>query len=148
MNDASMSLLLTLCRQSFRQFLHISKCFFFRYEDIMPLAQNCTQIYVWHTMSFTPPFRSLDLSKYSDTNLPQLTNQKSGDFEFNHYWFSRFRMKIHNTLQFGHLIKKCILGAIYLWSLNAILGAKKLTFTTSKKEIFFFVKCVNFSYFL
>ena len=115
MNDASMSLLLTLCRQSFRQFLHISKCFF-RYEDIMPLAQNCTQIYVWHTMSFTPPFRSLDLSKYSDTNLPQLTNQKSGDFEFNHYWISRFhiwapKLILHGKYIFTHFLK-------ILWDLH------------------------------
>merc|ERR1712062_170923 len=57
------------------------------YDDIMPLAKNCTEILVWRTMSFTPRFRPLpNLTKisYSDTNLPQLTYQKPKSDVDNH----------------------------------------------------------------
>ena len=60
----------------------------YRYEDIVPLAKNCTEIYVWRTMTFTPPFRQMsskdtvllsnrDLHTSTppyETNLPTLIN--------------------------------------------------------------------------
>ena len=58
----------------------------FRYDDIMPLAQNCTEIYVWNTKSFTPGFHPLipNLDKYPDSNLAKLTYQKPKSDVDNH----------------------------------------------------------------
>ena len=60
-------------------FHHSILCIFLRcrYDDIIPLAKNCTEIYVWHTMTFTLPYRQLHLENLNaindaDTNLPKL----------------------------------------------------------------------------
>ena len=68
-------------------FHHSILCIFLRcrYDDIIPLAKNCTEIYVWHTMTFTLPYRQLHLENLNaindaDTNLPKLlenTTQRS-----------------------------------------------------------------------
>ena len=60
-------------------FHHSILCIFLRcrYDDIIPLAKNCTEIYVWHTMTFSLPYRQLHLENLNaindaDTNLPKL----------------------------------------------------------------------------
>ena len=47
---------------------------FFRYRDIVPLAKNCTEIYVWHTMTMAP---SIQLSK-SVSDLKDLKTSNVG----------------------------------------------------------------------
>ena len=60
---------------------------YFSYDDIMPLAKNCTEIYVWHTMTFTPPFRNLgleDLNANPDTNLATLLLKNNLRYYYRH----------------------------------------------------------------
>jgi hypothetical protein len=44
-------------------------------RDAMPLAQNCTQVLVWHTKAdkhLPPPAKLQHREKYEGTNLPSL----------------------------------------------------------------------------
>ena len=46
---------------------------FFRYEDIEPLANNCTEVLVWHTMTAAPePVTMKEKASYKFSNLQKL----------------------------------------------------------------------------
>lgn len=55
-----------------------------KYNDILPLAKNCTEIYVWHTMTFAPKVKMATVPKWkSFSNLRRLylNMQDSGVIE-------------------------------------------------------------------